>query len=169
MEGMYDLDGNAYSTLSTAFQYRAAYDPACTCKSAPWSEEAMDLHKLYALQDEQQKGNEQVAFQIDDLKDKVAAEQKQMRERMGTVAVAYVEPKVADQSGKKAKRAKQAAAKVTQARRAAVTRTTQRVVRQAQVRMPPPRGFATPVVVTRRGYVTAGARVRVTEARGLFR
>jgi hypothetical protein len=168
MDGMYDLDGNAYSTLSTAFQYRAAFDPACTCKSAPWSEEAMDLHKLYALQAEQQKGNEQVAFQIDDLKDKVAAEQKQVRERIGTVAVAYVEPKVPDQGGKKGKRAKQAAAKAAQVRKAAATRAAQRV-RQVQVRMPAPRGFATPVVVTRRGYVTAGARVRVTEARGLFR
>ena len=167
MDGMQDFEGNAYAALNTAFQYRAAFDPNCTCKSPPWSEEAMNLHKLYALQADQQKGNEQVAFQIDDLKDKVAAQQRQVRERMGTVAAAYVEPKVADQGGKKAKRAKQAAAKA-QVRRAAAARTAQRV-RQVQVRMPAPRGFATPVVVMRRGYVPAAAHVRVTEARGLFR
>ncbi len=34
---MHDLDGNAYTELTTAFLFRSSYNPACTCRPRPWT------------------------------------------------------------------------------------------------------------------------------------
>jgi hypothetical protein len=47
---MHDLDGNAYTELTTAFLFRSSYDPACTCRPQPWTVAAQHSHRKYALQ-----------------------------------------------------------------------------------------------------------------------
>lgn len=56
-EEMVDRDGHPYLGLSSAFQYRATYDTSCTCKPQPWSQEAKDQHRLYALQEARDRGD----------------------------------------------------------------------------------------------------------------
>lgn len=51
LEEMSDLEGKPYSDIVTAFKHRVAYNPSCTCRSEPWSQEAKTRHRLYALQD----------------------------------------------------------------------------------------------------------------------
>ena len=42
---MHDLDGNAYTELTTAFLFRSSYDPACTCRPRPWTVAAQRNHR----------------------------------------------------------------------------------------------------------------------------
>jgi hypothetical protein len=136
------------------------------------------MHRVYALEAAREKGNALVEFELADLKDKVAAQERQARERMGALAVTSVEPRSFEQDGKRDKaRAKQTAslsAKPMQLRRASIARVAVKARQAAgpavaQARVPVARGFVRPVMVMRRGYVPATGHVRVTEARGLFR
>jgi hypothetical protein len=54
-ETMVDRDGRAYEKLKTAFLYRTTYDATCSCKPAPWSEEARQQHAMYATKEWQQR------------------------------------------------------------------------------------------------------------------
>lgn len=72
-EDMVDLSGRPYARLDTAFRYRTTYDAACQCRAEPWSQEAQDRHRMYALQAERRKGNRAVDSEIADLKAKQAA------------------------------------------------------------------------------------------------
>jgi Protein of unknown function (DUF2865) len=45
---MHDLDGNAYTELTTAFLFRSSYDPACTCRPQPWTVAAQHSHREVA-------------------------------------------------------------------------------------------------------------------------
>lgn len=48
-ETMRNTDGRPYSELPAAFKYRATYDPACSCRPAPWSTAEQQRHKEYAF------------------------------------------------------------------------------------------------------------------------
>jgi hypothetical protein len=67
-EEMDDLSGRPYSRLKTAFLYRTAYDASCKCKSDPWEQEAIDLHRMYALEAAKRKGDKVAAKELDELK-----------------------------------------------------------------------------------------------------
>ncbi len=73
VEDMEDLNGQPYSRLKTAFLYRTQYEPSCKCKAEPWSKEATDRHRIYALEAAKTKGDKVAAQELDRLK----AEQKQ--------------------------------------------------------------------------------------------
>jgi Protein of unknown function (DUF2865) len=49
-ETMEDLEGRPYVRLTTAFQFRVAYDASCTCKPHPWQDASIALHRRYADQ-----------------------------------------------------------------------------------------------------------------------
>ena len=72
-EQMVDLSGRPYARLDTAFRYRTTYDAACQCRPEPWSQEAQDRHRMYALQAERRKGNRTVDQEIAALKAKQTA------------------------------------------------------------------------------------------------
>ncbi len=55
LETMEDLEGRPYARLTTAFQFRAAYDASCTCKPHPWEEAARAAHRQYASQAQSKK------------------------------------------------------------------------------------------------------------------
>lgn len=67
IEDMEDLDGKPYKKLPTAFLYRATYNAQCTCRPHPWQQEALDRHKLYALQEKGTKGDKDARKQADEL------------------------------------------------------------------------------------------------------
>ena len=48
---MVDLTGRRYDALDTAFAYRKALLPGCTCKPPPWSSAARVRHNFYALEE----------------------------------------------------------------------------------------------------------------------
>jgi Protein of unknown function (DUF2865) len=48
-DDMVDLEGRPYDMLTTARQFKVAYDPSCGCKPAPWSQEARNQHWSYAV------------------------------------------------------------------------------------------------------------------------
>jgi hypothetical protein len=43
-----DLNGQPYTKLGTAFQYRASYNANCKCRAHPWEMEAQARHQAYA-------------------------------------------------------------------------------------------------------------------------
>ncbi|MFN3746568.1 MAG: DUF2865 domain-containing protein [Hyphomicrobiaceae bacterium] len=47
-EQMFDVNGQPYTALRTAFLFRTNYDESCTCKPHPWEQEAQHRHHLYA-------------------------------------------------------------------------------------------------------------------------
>jgi hypothetical protein len=63
-ETMEDLEGRPYSALTTAFQFRTAYDASCTCKPQPWSEQARLEHRVYALEAAKRKGDKGAAAEL---------------------------------------------------------------------------------------------------------
>jgi hypothetical protein len=52
---MVDREGQPYEKLKTAFLYRTTYTASCTCKPAPWSDEAQQRHAMYATKEWQQR------------------------------------------------------------------------------------------------------------------
>ena len=44
-----DLNGQAYTKLGTAFQFRTTYNPSCKCRAHPWETEAQQRHRTYAV------------------------------------------------------------------------------------------------------------------------
>ena len=61
---MHDLDGNAYTELNAAFQFRSAYDPACTCRPQPWTIAAENRHREYAQELPVEANGEQTTAEI---------------------------------------------------------------------------------------------------------
>ena len=45
---MIDLNGQPYTKLGTAFQYRVTYNASCKCRAHPWETEAQAKHQAYA-------------------------------------------------------------------------------------------------------------------------
>jgi hypothetical protein len=45
---MIDLNGQPYTKLGTAFQYRVNYNASCKCRAHPWETEAQAKHQAYA-------------------------------------------------------------------------------------------------------------------------
>lgn len=43
-----DLNGQPYTRLGTAFQYRVTYNASCKCRAHPWEAEAQAMHRVYA-------------------------------------------------------------------------------------------------------------------------
>jgi hypothetical protein len=43
-----DLNGQPYTKLGTAFQFRTTYSPNCKCRAHPWEKEAEERHRAYA-------------------------------------------------------------------------------------------------------------------------
>lgn len=43
-----DLNGQPYTRLGTAFQFRIRYNPSCKCRAHPWETEAQERHQTYA-------------------------------------------------------------------------------------------------------------------------
>ena len=72
-EDMEDLSGKPYSRLKTAFAYRTNYNESCKCKSDPWQQEAMERHRVYALEAAKKKGDKAAARQLAELKDSKTA------------------------------------------------------------------------------------------------
>ena len=70
-----DVNGQPYHRLKTAFLYRTQYEPTCKCKAEPWSKEATDRHKMYALEAAKAKGDKVAAQELKQMKSvAVAAE-----------------------------------------------------------------------------------------------
>jgi hypothetical protein len=44
---MIDLNGQPYTKLGTAFQYRVKYNASCKCRAHPWEAEAQAKHQAY--------------------------------------------------------------------------------------------------------------------------
>lgn len=44
-----DLNGQPYTRLGTAFQFRVSYNPSCKCRAHPWEPEALERHQAYAV------------------------------------------------------------------------------------------------------------------------
>ena len=47
LEDMVDLKDEPYSQLPTAFRFKTAYDPQCTCRGNPWDAEEIARHAAY--------------------------------------------------------------------------------------------------------------------------
>lgn len=126
-EEMVDRDGYPYLGLSTAFQHRTTYDASCTCKPQPWSQEAKDQHRLYALQEARDRGDLVAAADVP------VVEATVTHETSGTGSLAGAEtPRAVAKAAVAAASAKTArvAAKPTSAQRHARTRDP---VREAKV------------------------------------
>lgn len=79
IEEMKDLDDQPYSRLKTAFLYRTKYDSACKCTPHPWEQQAVDRHRLYALEAARQMGDKIAAKTADELKSKIEADKRKLR------------------------------------------------------------------------------------------
>lgn len=77
IDDMEDQTGQPYRRLRNAFLYRTQYDAACKCKAEPWSKEATDRHKVYALEAARSKGDKVAAQQLKDMKAALEAERRQ--------------------------------------------------------------------------------------------
>jgi hypothetical protein len=106
-EDMEDINGQPYTKLRTAFLYRTRYEPSCKCKADPWDREALDRHRIYALEASKRKGDKVAAKELDDLK---ARRDEASRERVAESAKASATPaanntaeaKPADEAGAEA-------------------------------------------------------------------
>ena len=67
-EVMTDLNGEPYSKLTTAFLYRTEYKEDCKCNPQPWEPEALERHRIYALEARKQKGDQKAAAELAQLK-----------------------------------------------------------------------------------------------------
>lgn len=76
IDEMKTVDSEPYSKLPTAFKYRTSYDAQCRCGPQPWEREAMDRHRVYALESAVRKGDRSAAQQIVDLKARTEAERR---------------------------------------------------------------------------------------------
>ncbi len=75
IEDMKDLNDQPYSKLKTAFLYRNEYSAQCKCKPDPWEAQAIERHRLYALEAKRAKGDAVAGKEADALRLKIAAEQ----------------------------------------------------------------------------------------------
>ncbi len=89
IDDMASVDQEPYSRLPTAFKFRRKFDAQCRCGPQPWEREALDRHRVYALEAAQRKGDRSATKQIADLKARQEADRKrQMQQR--TLAVATI-------------------------------------------------------------------------------
>lgn len=171
-ETMTDREGHPYLGLMTAFLHRVTYDPACTCKATPWSEEANAEHRVYALEGDKAKGAAIDEAALARLKEKVADSKLQARILSGAAAIAIAgedRSRANEQARTQSRTAeRRAAAKPRQSpqervssaprsakpQRAIETRATNRSIGRAQ----PVRVRMQPI-----------ARIRVSEYRGLIK
>lgn len=93
-ETMEDVEGRPYAKLTTAFQFRTAYDPSCTCKPHPWSDEAKALHRMYVLQDATKKGDKKAAIELELLKKVIKAKSAAMTSAASPARLAAAKPEV---------------------------------------------------------------------------
>ncbi len=77
IDDMEDQNGQPYRRLKSAFLYRTQYDASCKCKAEPWSKEATDRHKIYALEAARAKGDKVAAQQLKEMKAAQEAERLQ--------------------------------------------------------------------------------------------
>jgi len=63
-----DLNGQPYSRLKTAFLYRTKFDANCKCRPNPWEREALDRHRMYALERASRKGDKTAANSLKEMK-----------------------------------------------------------------------------------------------------
>ncbi len=89
-ETMANRDGQPYSRLKTAFLFRTKYDAQCKCTAQPWEQEALDRHRLYALEAARKKGDKVAGRQADELKSKVEAERRGQKAALATASVVAV-------------------------------------------------------------------------------
>jgi len=75
-EDMRSIAGEPYSKLPTAFLFRTKYVDQCRCGPQPWDKEALQRHKVYALEAARRKGDKAATQQLADLKARQAAEQR---------------------------------------------------------------------------------------------
>lgn len=78
IEEMQDLDGAPYTRLKTAFLFRQKYDSACKCTPHPWEPQALERHRLYALETAGKKGDKVAAKAANELKTKIGAEDRRL-------------------------------------------------------------------------------------------
>lgn len=161
-ETMIDLEGRPYTDLMTAFQYRVAYDTSCSCRAAPWTEEAANRHRLYELESAAAEGDQSGEIERSLLAAVVEQQEKKARARTGAdlvVASAAAQRMAAKAAPGRAERS----AKRKAAGRVPVVRTTGREnVRKVRV----VRVSASAVRSERRVQV---ARIRVSDARVAMR
>lgn len=67
-EDMVDLSGQKYSKSKNADLFRTQYVESCKCKPHPWEQEATERHRIYALEDQRQKGNRSVVAELEALR-----------------------------------------------------------------------------------------------------
>ncbi len=73
LEEMTDLSGRPYTALPTAFHYRTTYDQSCKCRPHPWEPEALERHRVYALEAKSRKGDVKAAAELKRLNAKGAS------------------------------------------------------------------------------------------------
>jgi len=71
-DDMQDTHGRPYSRLPNAFLYRTSYDQSCKCKPHPWEQQALDRHRVYALQQTVAKGDRTAAAELRELRSRLA-------------------------------------------------------------------------------------------------
>jgi Protein of unknown function (DUF2865) len=69
---MEDLKGQPYKRLTTAFSFRTSFEPSCKCKPHPWEQEALDRHRVLAMEAKKNKLGQQAQVELKELKSKVA-------------------------------------------------------------------------------------------------
>ena len=82
-ETMVDLEGRPYSELKTAFVHRASHNAACTCKADPWTEEAANKHRIYALEEADRNGDAEAATKLALMRSIVRRQVSEARIRSG--------------------------------------------------------------------------------------
>ena len=73
-EDMVDMNGQSYSKMANANLFRTQYVENCKCRPHPWEQEAVDRHRIYALEQQRQKGNRAVVAELTELRSKQQAE-----------------------------------------------------------------------------------------------
>lgn len=79
IEEMKDLDGTPYTRLLTAFLFRQKYDSACKCTPHPWEPQALDRHRLYALEATGRKGDREAAKAAAELRIQLGADDRRQK------------------------------------------------------------------------------------------
>ncbi len=67
-----DDNGVPYKKLPNAFAFRTTYNDSCKCRAHPWEEQALDQHKIYALESKDPKKNPGVKAEIEALRKKMS-------------------------------------------------------------------------------------------------
>jgi hypothetical protein len=80
-QDMRSVEGQPYSKLPTAFLYRAKYDAQCRCGPQPWDKEALDRHRIYALEAAQRKGDRSAGQELVQLRARREAERQRQAAR----------------------------------------------------------------------------------------